>query len=141
MTNRGQREILRWNPKIGQNFPELVSDIKHSKRVENIQNEKPETKIFTDYFEVYRGKLGDHLIDVNKDGSRRYYTTKDTPEGSLRTTSTGTFGSANNIITPSQNNLNPTQPAQPQIPQKLSSFDEWLEELKRKRNRKQNGIF
>jgi len=42
-----------------------------------------------------------------------------------------------NSLTYFNKNLNPPQPTQGQTPQKLSSFDEWLEELKRKR--KQNG--
>jgi len=42
-------------------------------------------------------------------------------------------------ISNSTQNLNPPQPTQGQTPQKLSSFDEWLEELKCKR--KQIGIF
>ena len=28
LTNRGQREVLRWNPKQAQNFPELTKDMK-----------------------------------------------------------------------------------------------------------------
>ena len=86
-------------------------------------------KIYTDHFEIYRGKLGDHLIDVNKNGNRRYYTTKDIPEGSLRTPSTGTFENANNIIPQVQQNLNPSSQT---IRNKLS-HNAWLEELKRKR--------
>ena len=93
---------------------------------------KDDEKIYTDYFEVYRGNLGDHLIDVNKNGKRRYYTTKDIPEGSLRALSTGTFENASNIIPSSQINLNPNQ--QP-IPKSMS-YAEWLEEEKRKRKKR-----
>ena len=83
--------------------------------------------------ETYRKLLnGDHLIEVNKNGNRRYYTTKDIPEGSLRAPSTGTFENANNIIPPSQVNLNPRE----QSVQAPMSFVEWLEEQKRKRRNK-----
>ena len=129
-TNRGQREVLRWNPKQAQNFSELTKDIKKSKKLPNMPN-KDDEKIYTDHFEVYRGNLGDHLIDVNKNGNRRYYTTKDIPEGSLRAPSTGTFENANNIISSTQNNLNPSQ----QSIQKPLSHNEWLEELKRRRKK------
>ena len=95
----------------------------------NISNTDPE-KIYTSHFEVYRGKNGDHLVDVNKNGKRRYYTTKDTLEGNLRALSTGTFKSDSNIIPPTTETLNPNLE---NISKKPSSFDEWLEELKRKR--------
>ena len=130
MTNRGHREILRWNPKQAQNFPELTKDIKNAKKQPNMPNNDNE-KLYTDHFEVYRGKQGDHLIEVNKNGNRRYYTTKDIPEGSLRAPSTGTL--ENSSIIPSfQPNLNPSQ----QATQKLGSFNDWLEELKRKRKKR-----
>ena len=129
-TNRGQREVLRWNPKQAQNFSELTKDIKKGKKLPNMPN-KDDEKIYTDHFEVYRGNLGEHLIDVNKNGNRRYYTTKDIPEGSLRAPSTGTFENANNIISSTQNNLNPSQ----QSIQAPMSHNEWLEELKRRRKK------
>ena len=131
VTNRGQREVLRWNPKQAQNFPELSKDVKTAKKLSDMPNMDNE-KIYTNHFEVYRGKLGDHLIEVNKNGTRRYYTTKDIPEGSLRAPSTGTFENANNIIPPSQVNLNPRE----QSVQAPMSFVEWLEEQKRKRRNK-----
>ena len=95
--------------------------------VANRDNEK----IYTDHFEVYRGKSGDHLIDVNKNGKRRYYTTKDISEGSLRAPSTGTFENVNNIITNSNSNLNPRQKTNSK-----TSFSTLLEELRRKRRKR-----
>ena len=133
ITNRGQREVLRWNPKQAQKFPELTYDIKKADRLPNISNMDNE-KIYTDHFEVYRGKLGDHLIEVNKNGNRRYYTTKDIPEGSLRAPSTGTFGNANNIITNSSPNLNPQ--ISNQSIQTPKTNEQWLEELKKKRKKR-----
>ena len=133
-TNRGQREVLRWNPKQAQNFPDLSKDIKTADKLPNMPN-RDSGKIYTDHFEIYRGKLGDHLIDVNKNGNRRYYTTKDIPEGSLRTPSTGTFENANNIIPQVQQNLNPSSQT---IRNKLS-HNAWLEKLKCKRRRR--GMF
>ena len=98
-------------------------------------------KLHATSFEVYRGNLGDHLIDVNKNGNRRYYTTKDIPEGSLRAPSTGTFENAKNIIPSSQNNLNPTKPRTQQNKQipTLESEEDWLKRLRRQRQRR--GLF
>ena len=54
---------------------------------------------------VYRGKNGDHYIEVFNNGEKRYYITKDTPQTATHTTSTddlrgiGTYlESPNNII-------------------------------------------
>lgn len=106
-TNKGQREVLRWNPKQGQNFPNLKKDIYNSKKMPNMVN-MDDDKVNTSYFEVYKGKNGVHLIDVDKIGNRKYYITKDTPSLSLRATSTGGTGSANNIITDNVQKFNPS---------------------------------
>ena len=87
---------------------------------------------FTDYFEVYRDKYGDHLIEVDKNnGPKRFYMTRSTPSGTSHATSTDSTKSANNIIQPLQNNLNPNQ----QSIQKPLSYNEWFEELKHRRQK------
>ena len=57
--------------------------------------------------------------------------TRSTPSGTSHATSTDSTKSANNIIAPTQNNLNPSQ----QSIQKPLSHIEWLEELKRRRKK------
>lgn len=59
----------------------------------------------------------DYLVERFKDGSRRYYMTKNTPNGTPLTASKGSIESTFNII--------------PENLQTLKSFTEWLEELKR----------
>ena len=128
----GNQEQLRWNPQGATNYSKLKNDLKNAIKLPNEPN-KDKTKIFTDHFEVYRGKLGDHLIEVDKNnGPRRFYMTRSTPDGTSHATSTDSIKSANNIIPPSQSNLNPSQ----QATQKLGSFNDWLEELKRKRKKR-----
>ncbi len=97
-SKRGIQEQLRWNPKQTQNYPELIRDIKQAKRLPDEPNMKPEQKPNVSHYEVYRGKNGDHYIEVMKDGSKRYYITKESPSGSDRTTSSGTTRSPNAII-------------------------------------------
>jgi len=104
-SKRGIQEQLRWNPQQAQNFPELVDDIKNAKRLPDVPNEKPLEKPLVSHYEVYRGKNGDHYIEVLKDGSKRYYITKDTHIGTPHATSTGSnagigtyLESPNNII-------------------------------------------
>ena len=127
----GNQEQLRWNPQGAINYPELKKDIKNATRLPNEPN-KDEGKKFTDHFEVYRGKYGDHLIEVDKNnGARRFYMTRSTPSGTSHATSTDSTKSANNIISSTQNNLNPSQ----QSIQKPLSHNEWLEELKRRRKK------
>ena len=127
----GNQEQLRWNPQGAANYPELKNDIKNATRLPNEPN-KDKGKTFTDYFEVYRGKYGDHLIEVDKNnGPKRFYMTRSTPSGTSHATSTDSTKSANNIIQPLQNNLNPSQ----QSIQKPLSHNEWLEELKRRRKK------
>ena len=89
-SKRGIQEQLRWNPKQGQNFPELINDIKNAQRLPDVPNTKPLEKPDVSHYEVYRGKNGDHYIEVSKSGKKRYYITKDAPIGSDHTTSTGT---------------------------------------------------
>lgn len=79
------QELLHWNPKQGKNLPDLMNDIKQAAKNHEIPNTKPEKKPYVKKYELYRGKLGDHLIEENTSGQRRYYTTKDTPLGSLPT--------------------------------------------------------
>ena len=104
-SKRGVQEQLRWNPQQAQNFPELVNDIKNAKRLPDIPNTKPLEKPLVSHYEVYRGKNGDHHIEVLKDGSKRFYITKDTHIGTPHATSTGSnagirtyLESPNNII-------------------------------------------
>ena len=90
-------------------------------------------KLFTVHFEVYRGKYGDYLIEVDKNnGSRRFYMTRNTPSGTPHAISTDSTKSANNIIPALQNNLNNSQ----QPIQKPLSNEEWLEELRRRRKKR-----
>ena len=75
-TKRGESEISRWNPKQAKNFPEIKKDLKNAIRLENKPN-KDTKKTNTLYFEVYKGKNGEYLIEVNKQGEKRYYFTND----------------------------------------------------------------
>ena len=43
-TSRGSDENLTWNPKQGQNFPELKKDIENAKRMPDRENTKPDKK-------------------------------------------------------------------------------------------------
>ena len=104
-SKRGVQEQLRWNPHQAQNFPELINDIKNAKRLPDVPNEKPLEKPLVSHYEVYRGKNGDHYIEVLKDGSKRFYITKDASIGTPHATSTGSnagigtyLESPNNII-------------------------------------------
>lgn len=104
-SKRGIQEQLRWNPQQAQNFPELVKDIKNAKRLPDVPNEKPLEKPHVSHYEVYRGKNGNHHIEILKDGSKRFYITKDTPDSTSHTTSTASIKdietyleSPNNII-------------------------------------------
>ena len=114
-TNRGQSENSRWNPKQGKNYPELVRDIKNAEGPFYSENINP-SKLNTDHFDVYKGKNGNHYIEVRKTGERRYYTTRDdsehpiksrTVKDSLRTTSTGVPDGSNNIINHPAQDFNP----------------------------------
>jgi len=105
-TKRGIQEQLRWNPKQTQNYPELIKDIKQAKRLPDEPNMKPEQKPQVSHYEVYRGQNGDHYIEVLKDGSKRYYITKDTINGTPRTSSPGSKDGANSIINYNPQNFN-----------------------------------
>lgn len=118
-TKRGIQEQLKWNPQQAQYLPELRNDFKYSKRLPDEPNKDINDKIYTDAFEIYRGNYGDHLVERFKDGSRRYYMTRNTSSGTPHATSTGSKGSVSNSII-SENS------------QTLKPFNEWLEELKRK---------
>ena len=82
-SSRGIQELMHWNPKQGKNLPDLMNDIKQSSKNHELPNTKLQKKPYVKKYEVYRGKLGDHLIEENMSGQRRYYTTKDTPLGSF----------------------------------------------------------
>lgn len=88
-SKRGVQEQLRWNPKQGQNYPELIKDIKNVKQLPDVPNLKPQQKPEVDHYEVYQGKNGKHLIEVNKQGKKRYYITKDTINGTPQAASPG----------------------------------------------------
>lgn len=88
-SKRGVQEQLRWNPKQGQNYPELIKDIKNAKQLPDVPNLKPQKKPEVDHYEVYQGKNGKHLIEVNKQGKKRYYITKDTINGTPQAASPG----------------------------------------------------
>ena len=88
-SKRGVQEQLRWNPKQGQNYPELIKDIKNAKRLPNVPNLKPHQKPLVNHYELYQGKNGIHHVEVLKDGHQRYYITKDTFNGTPQATSPG----------------------------------------------------
>lgn len=88
-SKRGVQEQLRWNPKQGQNYPELIKDIKNAKRLPNIPNLKPHQKPLVNHYELYQGKNGIHHVEVLKDGHQRYYITKDNFNGTPQATSPG----------------------------------------------------
>ena len=115
-SRRGVQEQLRWNPQQAQNFPELVNDIKNAQRLPNEPNLKPLEKPDVSHYEVYRGKNGDHFIEVSKSGKKRYYITKDAPIGSDHTTNMGTnksigtyLESPNEIMTDFSSKYNPSE--------------------------------
>ena len=122
-------EIVRWNPKQIKNFSTLKKDIKNStKGGPKVNNDIK--KPFVDHFDTYNGKNGEHLIEVFNDGRKTYYFTKDIPKGTSQATSLDSFKDTTNILPQSSQNLNSNLE---NISKKPSSFDEWLEELKRKR--------
>lgn len=103
------QEILRWNPKHGQNLLNLEKDLLHSKRLDNIPNKKPETKTHTKHFNVYQGNLGKHLIEEFNSGDRRYYTIVDTLENIPQSTNLAIPKSANNILSDYLQKCNPAE--------------------------------
>ncbi len=88
-SKRGVQEQLRWNPKQGQNYPELIKDIKDAKQLPDVPNLKPDQKPLVDHYELYQGKNGIHHIEVLKDRHKRYYITKDTTNGTPQAVSPG----------------------------------------------------
>lgn len=105
-SKRGVQEQLRWNPRQVQNYSELISDIKNAERLPDVPNLKPEQKPDVSHYEVYRGKNGDHYIEVLKDGSKRYYITKDTINGTPQTSSPSSKVEINNTMNYNPSNLN-----------------------------------
>lgn len=108
-SKRGVQEQLRWNPELAKNFPELKKDLNTAKRLPNEPNKDALDKKYTKYFEVYRGKNGDHLIERFEDGRRRYYMTKNIPTGTPHATSTGSNRNASNIIPHQNKSFNPAE--------------------------------
>ena len=104
----GAGEQLRWNPKQGKNFPDLVNEIKNSTNIRPAPKNGIKDKSNVSHYEVYSGKNGKHFIEVYKNNSRSYHITKDTPSSIDRVTNTGAsesalapktkVSSANNII-------------------------------------------
>jgi hypothetical protein len=106
-TQRGVREILRWNPKQDKNFPELKKDIKNAQNVGTRKNIDENKKYLND-FDVYRGKNGEHLIANYDDKNRNYYFTNDEiPSSTVQTTSLTSAKDFNNSITDNAENVNP----------------------------------
>ena len=110
-TKRGMQETLTWNPKQAQNFPDLINDIKNSKRLPDAPNLKPQQKPFVSHYELYEGKNGLHHIEVLKNGEKRFYITKDTLAGTPRDTIPGSNKSINNMINDFPPIFNPAQVA------------------------------
>ena len=113
-TRAGIQENLRWNPHQGQNLSGLIDDIKKAQKLPNEPNLKPHQKPDVSHYEVYRGNLGDHYIEILKRDQRRYYITKDTPDHSNPTASRGAIESANNIIPSFLSDFNPPKWVNPQ---------------------------
>ena len=76
-TGKALEEQMKHNPKQGQNFPDLISDIKNAKKPEYSPNIKPEEKPDISHYDVYRGKNGDHYVEISKNKDSRFYITKD----------------------------------------------------------------
>lgn len=83
-SGKGIQEQMAHNLKVGQNYPDLITDILNAEKLPNAQNTKPIQKPFVSHYEVYKGKLGYHHIEVLKNGERNYYITKDTLSGTRR---------------------------------------------------------
>ncbi|MBO8431198.1 hypothetical protein IAC76_07400 [Spirochaetes bacterium] len=144
-SKRGIQEQLRWNPKQGQNYPELIKDIKNAKRLPNVPNLKPHQKPLVNHYELYQGQNGIHYVEVLKDGHKRYYITKDTFNGTPQATSPGSkedilkdthksrshatstdaLGNPYNIINNNSENINPVPMIiPPQILQNLQNANQ-----------------
>jgi len=52
-----------------------------------------------DYYDIYRGSLGDHVIESDLKGNKRYYMTRNTLNEDSHAASTGFAKSANGFIT------------------------------------------
>ncbi len=112
-TRRGIQEQLCWNPKQTQNYSELVKDIKNAKRLPDSPNLKPDQKPDVSHYEIYRGKNGDYYIEVQKNGKRRYYITKDILNETQPTTNLDKSGGFNNTLNNTIGNINPAAIAIP----------------------------
>lgn len=86
-TKKGYQENSKWNPNVGRGYSKLVDDIIRAGEPKIFPNTKLDKKSNVSHYEVYRGSLGDHLIEVNNNGEKRYYTTKgNTPDQTARYT-------------------------------------------------------
>ena len=115
MSGHAASEQINKNPKLGQYFPELVKDIKNSKRMILAPNQKPDAKPHITHYEVYEGKYGWHHVEVYKDGHKRFHITKDTINEGLRPTRPGDKDSANLIITDALKKVHPNNKNTPLI--------------------------
>lgn len=100
-SRKAPQEQLRWNPQQGQNYPDLINDIKNAERLPDSPNRKPDQKPNVKGYEVYQGKNGQHFVEVQKSGQKRFYITKDTPKSDM----VNTPQPAENTSTPVSKNL------------------------------------
>ena len=85
----GAGEQLRWNPKQGKNFPDLINDIKNSPKPRQVPKSDPTEKPNILHYDVYKGKNGEHFVEVYDRDNMSFHITKDTPTRSDRVTNTG----------------------------------------------------
>ena len=80
-TKKGLKNVMHFNPNFGKHVPDLKKDLKRAIKICDIENKEKERKKFVSHYEIYRGLLGDHWIEVSLDGTRRYFLSKNiTPE-------------------------------------------------------------
>ena len=69
----GAGEQLRWNPKQGQNFPDLINEIKNSTKNRKSPKNDIKDKPNVSHYDVYEGKNGEHFIEVYKNDSSSFH--------------------------------------------------------------------
>ena len=124
-SKRGVLEVLKWNPKKAQYFPELVNDLKNAQFNHTGPNIEPKKAGKVKSYDVYIGKYGSYKIENLSDNvTRRYYFTNDrftsgdtaTSRSHSKTTiqeftnsgkSVGTYRDSNYIINDNSENFNP----------------------------------
>ena len=127
------KETITQKPEHVVDVIDLSKNLKNSKVLET-ESPKHSHKYDINKFHHLKGKNVDYQIAENRKGDKYFYKITDPyltgpkPEGKNLL---NTFESVNNIIAPTQNNLNPSQ----QSIQAPMSHDEWLEELKRRRKK------